>query len=56
MLIARIGGLVITREGNNVRFTIATPHSSTILTQQETHEVTAALVKLFRKPKPETAT
>jgi hypothetical protein len=53
-LIVRVASLSIYREDNGVRFTIPTQHSSTVLTQKEAHEVTAALVKLFRKPKTET--
>jgi hypothetical protein len=53
MLIIRLGALHVTREGSGVRITIPTQHSSTVLTQREAHQLTAALVKLFRKPKGE---
>lgn len=48
-LVANVGGLRVTREGTGLRFTIPTAHSSALLTREQSHEVTAALVKLFRK-------
>jgi hypothetical protein len=53
MLIIRLGQLHVYREGTGVRITIPTQHSSTVITQKEAHELTAALVKLWRKPKGE---
>lgn len=50
-LIISIGALHVTREGDGLRFTIPTAHSSTVLTREQGHELTTALVNLYRKKK-----